>query len=340
MEALLAAEVVPAGGADIGSGDEDALIEAVTGDVLPAAADAHQFADHGETAAEGGGALHVVVDHADGHFVNGDAEVAAGDEQFAIEAEALAADVGKHGGDGGGAEALEAGLRIAVADVQECAGDVGEERALEFALAEIVFHAGAVEDFAFGMGAAGDDDIVTGGELIGGGFDHVERIGEVDIGEDAVIAVGAEESAANGVALAAVAGGAQDADIFAGFFGEVEEGLIGAVAAAVADEEDFPAAGGGIEEALDFSPGAVRDRAGVVGRQNEAVERRFQAFHRNSENEASHARQWLGVALEMIPSSRSSRKTGGGGLRVYVRIVGDGAGAGEGLTRYGLWAMG
>jgi len=148
----------------------------------------------------------------DGDFLNGDAKVFAGDDEFAVEAEAGAFDVGEDGGGGAGGKPFEAGLGVSLADAQERFGDGRKDEGLDFAFAEVGLEVAGGDDFGLGVGAGGDDNIAAGLELLGDGLDLVEAVGQVDIGEDAIVSLGLHEAQAKGVAFAAVAGVADGAD--------------------------------------------------------------------------------------------------------------------------------
>jgi hypothetical protein len=111
-----------------------------------------------------------------------------------------------------------------------------------------------------------------GGDLL----DFLEPIGKVDVGEDAVVAATGEETEADGVSLAAIGRIAEDAGLGMAV-GQAIEAFRGAVAAAVADEDDLLAMGGRVGEIAQHIPGPLDLGPRIVSGEDEADEGRCRA---------------------------------------------------------------
>src|SRR5205085_8528036 len=103
-------------------------------------------------------------------------------------------------------------------------------------------------------------------EAVGDAQDVFERVGEVDVGENAVVAAGGEQTLTDGVALAAVGAVADDAHPgIPAARGParlpVAQAFGGAVGAAVADEHGLPARPLLLQERGDGPEGVFQARA-------------------------------------------------------------------------------
>ena len=110
-----------------------------------------------------------------------------------------------------GSEALEAGLGVENAGQQERLDNLVEGAAHQVPRVQVVEEARAHQVARVGQHAAGDGDVRSQLELAHDLVHFVERVGEVHIGEDAVLAAGSHHATGNGVSLAAVGRVAEEA---------------------------------------------------------------------------------------------------------------------------------
>lgn len=170
----------------------------------PELANGPQFTNHPDRAAGACGTRCVVVTNADGYFRDFDIEAGTRCQKFAIESESVAAEPWyEHVCDACG-HAFEAGLCVVLTDWQKSASDPAKDATLKpttIGVAEVPW---AKLYQAIGMFAGRNRDTCTSKQRVGDPRDVIEAVSEVDVGENAILALRREQSDSYGVSFSLI----------------------------------------------------------------------------------------------------------------------------------------
>ena len=206
----------------------------------------------------------LVVAPGDGDFDDGVFELAGDEEDFGIEAPALDGLEAENRLRSFAAKGLEATLRVLEGKAHDLAGDPVETAAEEAAVERLVGRLLLLVEPAGADGYVGAG--VEGGDEALGFFDGG---GEVGVGEHDDIAGGLEQTVADGVALAAVAGILDEMEAGVGGHPMLDDGG-GVVGGAVVDYEDVGVPVAGFDATEDTGEGGFDTRALVISGDDDA----------------------------------------------------------------------